>query len=39
MPDYKNKEVVLLDTVFLGEITDEILIHLNDYYDSVREEA
>ena len=39
MPDYKNKEQLLIDTVFLAEITDEVLEHLSDYYDTVREEA
>jgi hypothetical protein len=39
MPDFRNKELLLLETVFLAEITDEILIHLSDYYDTVREEA
>lgn len=39
MPDYKNREVLLLDTVFLAEITDEVMVHLSDYYDTVREEA
>lgn len=39
LPDYKNKEQLLLDTVFLAEITEEVLEHLSDYFDNVREEA
>jgi len=39
LPDYQNKEMLLLDTVFLAEVTDELLLHMSDYYDTVREEA
>lgn len=39
LPDFRNKEMLLLDTVFLSAITDEVLIHLSDYFDTVREEA
>jgi hypothetical protein len=38
-PTAKNKEEILLQGTFMCDITSQILADLDDYHDSVREEA
>lgn len=37
--DYKDQEQILLQGTFMGEITSQLLVDLEDYYETVREEA
>jgi len=39
LSDLKEKEAILMGTTFMTQITAELLVHLSDYYDTVREEA
>lgn len=39
LTDIKEKEALLLQTVFMSELTSQLLEDLSDYHDSVREEC
>lgn len=36
---WKDKENILVDTLFMQQITDAILVDLQDFHESVKEEA
>jgi len=39
LSDHKEKEAILKGTTFMTKVTAELLVHLSDYFDTVREEA
>ena len=39
LSDYQEKEGILRGTTFMTQVTAELLVHLSDYFDTVREEA
>jgi hypothetical protein len=39
LSDYQEREAILRGTTFMTEVTAELLVHLSDYFDTVREEA
>lgn len=39
LADHQEKEAILRATPFMTQITEELLVHLSDYFDTVREEA
>lgn len=39
LDDIKKKEDILFNTMFMSDVTDAILVDLDNYYESVKEEA